>query len=235
LLFDEFEELEMRVKSGKLGAEIFSFLRHLIQHVEPLSFIFVGTHRLEELNPVYWSSFFNIALHRRVSRLDEAAARALITTPVTPHLVYDDLAVDKIIRSTGGHPYFLQLVCYALIFEANWEQRTYVTALHVNQALEQVLELGEAHLAFVWNYELTAVEKQVLRAVASLMTEGVLPTSDSIAASLRAAGHAEMATELPAVLLALVQREILHPTAGAGGAYRFVLDLLRLWIIRHRE
>jgi hypothetical protein len=234
-LFDEFEELEMRVKSGKLGAEIFSFLRHLIQHVEPLSFIFVGTHRLEELNPVYWSSFFNIALHRRVSCLDEATARALVTTPVTPHLVYDDLAVDKIIRSTGGHPYFLQLVCHALIFEANWEQRNYVTAIHVNQALEQVLELGEAHLAFVWHYELTAVEKHVLRAVASLVTEGVLPTSERIAVSLRAAGHAEMATELSAVLLALVQREILQPTAGAGGAYRFVLDLLRLWIIRHRE
>src|SRR6185295_4109578 len=75
LLFDEFEELEMRVASGKLEPTIFPFFRHLMQHGDKLGFIFVGTHRLEELSADYWSILFNIALYKRVTFLNEAAAR----------------------------------------------------------------------------------------------------------------------------------------------------------------
>lgn len=85
-------------------ARIFSYLRHLMQHLDRLAFIFVGTHTLEALNPSYWSAFFNVVLHRRVSYLEEKAARALITAPVAPQLIYDDLAIDKMLRVTGGLP-----------------------------------------------------------------------------------------------------------------------------------
>jgi hypothetical protein len=36
LMFDEFEELQKRVEDGKLDAEVFPFLRNLMQHEEPL-------------------------------------------------------------------------------------------------------------------------------------------------------------------------------------------------------
>jgi hypothetical protein len=82
LLFDEFEELEMRVESSKLDRTIFPFFRHLMQHGGDLGFVFVGTHRLEALSSDYWSIFFNIALYKHVTFLDGGAARKLIVKPV---------------------------------------------------------------------------------------------------------------------------------------------------------
>ncbi len=128
LLVDEFEELEMRVASGRLDVAIFPFLRHLMQHSPRLGFIFVGTHRLETLSRDYWSIFFNAALYKRVAFLSQAAARALIVEPVAGYgLAYDELAVDKPLRVTAGHPYFLQLTCHALVNHANRQRRGYLT------------------------------------------------------------------------------------------------------------
>lgn len=121
-------------------------MRHLMQHSEGLSFIFVGTRRLEEMSADYWSVLFNIALYERITYLSEDAAIRLITEPVAPDLVYDDLAIDKILRVTAGHPYFVQLVCYTLVQRANSERTGYVTISDVNAGLDEMLSLGEVHL-----------------------------------------------------------------------------------------
>lgn len=233
LLFDEFEELEMRVAGGKLESDLFSFLRHLMQHADQLAFVFVGTHRLEQLNPTYWSAFFNVALHRRVSFLEAEAARKLITKPVASHLVYDDLALDKMLRATAGHPYFLQLLCHVLVSEANQERRNYIELDHVNQALDQVLELGEAHFIFLWN-QLTLAEQVVLTAAASLSAENETLTREMLTSQLQASGRFELTQEnVVDILTHLVQREVIRPVEESDAAYAFVLELLQLWVRRN--
>ncbi|HNB52363.1 MAG TPA: GAF domain-containing protein, partial [Anaerolineales bacterium] len=107
ILFDEFEELEIAVQRGHLDPSIFGFLRHLIQHTPQLSFIFCGTHRLEELVTDYWNVLFNISLYQRIGYLSRDEAMRLIQHPVEPFgMQYDDLALEKIWRVTTGHPYF---------------------------------------------------------------------------------------------------------------------------------
>ena len=150
LVFDEFEAFESLVQDGILPATFFSFMRHLMQHSDGLSFIFVGTRRLEEMSADYWSVLFNIALYERITYLTEEAAIRLITEPVAPDLIYDDLAIDKILRVTAGHPYFVQLVCYALVKRANAERTGYVTISDVNATLDEMLSLGEVHFAYLW-------------------------------------------------------------------------------------
>ncbi|MCB0192700.1 MAG: AAA family ATPase [Anaerolineae bacterium] len=233
LLFDEFEELEMRVTSGYLDPSIFSYLRHLMQHVDRLVFVFMGTHKLEGLNPTYWSAFFNVALHRRISFLAENAAQALITEPVAPHLIYDDLAIDKMLRATGGSPYFLQLLCHIVVSEANRDQRNYVVLNHINQALDQVLELGQAHFFFLWD-QLASNEKVVLNAAASLSSEGTAVTIETLGCRLQTPSPSDLTSEeIQNVLTTLVQQDLLCPTDGSMAVYQFVFDLLRLWILRH--
>ena len=75
LMFDEFEELQKRVEDGKLEPEIFPFLRNLMQHEEPLDFVFAGTHKLEELGAEYWSILFNIASYKKITFLSHDDAR----------------------------------------------------------------------------------------------------------------------------------------------------------------
>ncbi|MFN2135288.1 MAG: AAA family ATPase, partial [Candidatus Promineifilaceae bacterium] len=168
LVFDEFEAFETMVAEGILPSTLFTYLRHLMQHSEQLNFIFVGTRKLEEMTSDYWSVLFNIALYRKIDFLDTDAATRLICEPVAPNLLYDDLAIDKILRVTAGHPYFLQLVCYTLVKEANRERTGYVTISSVNAAVDEMLSLGEVHFAYLWQRSSLA-ERAILAAVAHLM------------------------------------------------------------------
>ncbi|MBK6712100.1 MAG: hypothetical protein IPG51_17465 [Chloroflexi bacterium] len=117
-----------------------------MQHSEGLSFVFVGTRHLEEMSADYWSVLFNIALYQKIGFLEVEAMTHLITDPVAPNLVYDDLALDKIRRVTAGHPYFLQLVCYTLVKQANSRRASYVTISDVNAALDEMMRLGKCIL-----------------------------------------------------------------------------------------
>ncbi|MBI1924119.1 AAA-like domain-containing protein, partial [Candidatus Poribacteria bacterium] len=150
LLFDEFEELEQRVKDGKLDRDIFPFLRNLMQHTERMDFIFAGTHRLQEMTQDYWSILFNIAVYQDISFMKREEAEALIRNPVKDVMYYDDLAVDKIIRATAGHPYFVQLLCSSLTDYYIKTKKYYITLQDVNRILNDVLQGGVVHFDFIW-------------------------------------------------------------------------------------
>jgi len=235
LLFDEFEELEMRVASGKLDPSLFSFFRHLMQHDRRLDFIFVGTHRLESLSSDYWSIFFNIARYKHVAFLDENAARALIVEPVVDHgLVYDDLALDKMLRVTAGHPYFLQLTCHALVNRANREQRNYVTIQDVNDVLNEMLELGEAHFAFLWE-QAGRPEQLVLAALTRLLGQAPTATTAQVAELLTERGVRLPLPEIGDALRGLVDQDVVRELRGQPPRYQYKVELVRLWVDRYKS
>ncbi|MCB9118381.1 MAG: AAA family ATPase [Caldilineaceae bacterium] len=174
LLLDEFEELEQRVQRGLLPGEFFGYLRHLMQHQPQLAWVFVGTQALADLPAAHWDGLFSGAIHRAVGLLDDANAARLIVEPVRGFLEYDDLAIDKILRLTAGHPYFVQVLCHAVIFDANRERRTVVTAHDVEAAVPRALEMSEAHLLALWR-ELPPAEQAAARAAAH---NGAIPAVD---------------------------------------------------------
>jgi hypothetical protein len=230
LLFDEFEELEMRVRGGELPSSIFSYLRHLMQHSQDLAFLFAGTHRLEDLTADYWSILFNIALYQRVGTLDAGAARRLIIEPVQGcGLIYDDLAIEKMLRVTGGHPYFLQLLCHALVNLHNRERRNYLTIEDVNRTLSEIVGLGEAHLAFLWG-ESTTQEQAVLLALARLLSAGEPGTQGAIAGLLEEFGLRVSRAGIADAISQMVRREILQRAERGSDRYEFAVDLMRLWL-----
>jgi outer membrane protein assembly factor BamB len=229
LLFDEFEELEMRVQSGELPPTIFPYLRHLMQHSQNVAFIFAGTHRLEELTADYWSILFNIALYKRMGFLDAEAARRLIMEPVEGYgLLYDDLAIDKMLRVTAGHPYFLQLLCHALVNLHNRERLNYITIQDVNHTLAEIVELGEAHLAFLWA-ESAKKERAVLMALTRLISAGEPGTRGAIAGLLGEYGLWIDPAEVSEVAKRLLQRDIVRQMGPEADRYEFTVDLIRLW------
>jgi hypothetical protein len=235
LLFDEFEELEMRVRGGELPPTVFSYLRHLMQHSRNLAFLFAGTHRLEDLTADYWSILFNIALYRRVGTLDAGAARRLIIEPVHGcGLVYDDLAVDKMLRVTGGHPYFLQLLCYALVNLHNRERRNYLTIEDVNRTLAEIVGLGEAHLTFLWG-ESSPQQQAVLLALARLLSTGEPGTQGAIAGLLEEAGLQIGPAGIAEAIGQMVRREILQRAEQGSSRYEFTVDLMRVWLEESRS
>jgi hypothetical protein len=234
LMFDEFEELQKRVEDGKLDAEVFPFLRNLMQHEAPLDFVFAGTHKLEELGAEYWSILFNIASYKKITFLSHDDAQRLITAPVSPHLEYDPLAIERIIGVTGGHPYFTQVVCHELVSYHNETQRSYLTANDVEAVLDRIVERGEAHFKFIWA-ESSANERLVLLALAELLETAETASADDVQALFdkRACCLDENAA-MPQVLDRLEMGDILTRSGPRSNLYRFKIDLIRRWIYATR-
>jgi len=231
VLLDEFEEIEERVSAGDLPPSIFPYLRHLMQFGEA-GFLLAGTKRLERLSPKYWTPLFNIGLYREVGPLDDASARKLIHEPVDDRLIYDDLAVDKLLRLSGCQPYFLQLLCHALVTHCNRERIAYATSTEVGVAEKEAISLGEAHLRFLW--EGASTEGQaVLSAIAETITRGELGTAEAIAARFKSVGHHQDNTRLPEILQHLTNLGLVN--RSTDGRFRFSADLVRSWIQRTRR
>ena len=235
LVFDEFEAFESLVNDKILPPTFFTFLRHMMQHSEGLGFVFVGTQRLEAMSADYWSVLFNIALYERIRYLSEEAAIKLITEPVEPHLIYDDLAIDKILRVTAGHPYFLQLVCYTVVKRANSQKTGYVTISDVNAGLDEMLSLGEVHFAYLWQRSSFA-ERAILTAVAHLMDQDITFHPEDFNDYLKSYGIHLRPTEVTAALNSLVEREIMQEdTSGAAIQYELRIGLVGLWVAQHKS
>lgn len=235
LVFDEFEAFESLVRDGLLPPTFFTYMRHLMQHSQGLSFIFVGTHRLEEMTADYWSVLFNIALYEKIGYLDQEAMPRLIREPVSPYLVYDDLALDKIRRVTAGHPYFLQLVCYTLVKRANAQRSTYVTISDVNAALDEMMLLGEVHFAYIWQRS-SFGEKALLTAVAHLMEGDMLFHPEDLMEYLETYGIHLNPHEVTTALTSLTQREILAEVSeGLTTLYELKTGLIGLWVAQHKS
>jgi GAF domain-containing protein len=238
LLLDEFEELESAARRGSLDASIFSFLRHLIQHVENLSVIFCGTHRLEELASDYWSVLFNISLYRHIGFLSREEAVRLIQEPVAEYgMGCDDLALEKIWRVTAGHPYFLQLICHSLVNRHNRQRRNYVTVADVNASVDEILTTGEAHFVYLW-MDSTREQKLALFAMSRLSGAGSLAPGQA-AEELKRQGITVDADALGGAFRDLAARDIFtafqRPEPPFGEAYAWKLGLLGLWVEKSRS
>lgn len=232
LVFDEFETLEARVREDKIDATISGFLRHLMQHVPNLAFVFVGTHRLQKLREDYWSIFFGLALYKKIGFLDEKAARRLITEP-TEQDIFDPLAVDEIVRLTAGHPYFVQLLCHYLVNFRNRSRLQTTTAQHVRDVVPDILVQAEGHLTHLWTS--ASLEEQMVMAA----TARVLAKQDSVQRSdLIEQLAAYRVDRDPQCILqaaeALVGQEIFERLDGDLPHYRFRVELIRRWIERNQ-
>jgi hypothetical protein len=239
ILFDEFEELENTVKRGYLEETIFGYLRHLMQHMPSLSFIFCGTHRLEELSANYWSVFFNITLNQHIGNLSYQETIRLIQEPVAPFgMRYDDLALDKIWRLTSGHPYFLQLLCHSMVNQHNRNERSYVTISDVNNVLDGILSSGEAHFIYLWT-ESAPNERMVLFALSRIMPLTGSASDIDLADYLAQRGITLSRAQIRAGLHQLALRDILKATeyadSGETVTYHWQLGLLGLWVEKYKS
>jgi len=235
---DEFERLDRQVEEGKLnGVDFAAPLRALMQSQNRMAFVFAGTRQLEALFSRYWSVLFNMAQQETIGFLNEEDAKRLITEPVREHRVYDDLALDGILRATGGHPYFLQLMCVNLMNTCHVERRSYVTIHDARNASESVLAAGQVHLDFIWS-ESDQVERDVLAGLAKSLALDPRATVETIAGHLEKAGRPRTQPEIRDALQRLQTRRYIvtrEQEPGEIGHYKFTADLYRLWIQKYHS
>jgi hypothetical protein len=241
VLIDEFEVMEAQVKKGTLDPELFEYLRSMIQHHTSINFLLSGTHTIEELTRGYWSVFFNIALHYRLSRLSAESAISLITKPVAGYLEYEPYAVHKIRDLTADQPYLLHLVCRSLVDHCNAKRKTYVTINDVNIVLQEVMETGQFHFDWLWE-QFQTEERIILSALAEGGREDgralSLPEIEEIYRHYHIHYKREQVT---ASLKDLIETDVVEKVADDlldrlidGVRFRIAVGLIRIWLLREK-
>lgn len=244
LLFDEFEELEEKVKEGILPPDIFKYLRSLVQAKQDFHFLFSGTHRINEMTRQYWAVFFNIAQHYRLtSRISNEGAEKLITEPVT-NLEYDPLAVKKIRLLTADQPYLINLICQALVAHCSISQKNHVAINDVNMVLDSVLETGAVHFDWLWDEKLETRDRQFLLLIIAegCQDEGRQLELDDIRALYEKYGLPYHQDHVRLNLKLLADEDIIEKTRVEGrestienDRYSLPNGLLRDWLRRTRS
>jgi hypothetical protein len=230
LMFDEFEELQMRVEDGKISRTVFSNIRHLMQHEKKLVFLFCGTHRLEELSADYWSIFFNTAVYLRLGSLKPEHAAQLIKEPVKNQLTYDDLAVEQILKMSGCQPYLIQLICRHIVNDLNEnKKRNHALVNDVDEVVEQIIEKGtDPFSKHTWD-ESTPLQRLILSWAAGELTRGQLEYigPDDIFEKIKPFWSGLTKKELIGAMDQLVSKEVL---AEREMRYWFPVNLSRKWV-----
>src|SRR5262249_22929774 len=148
-----------------------------------------------------------------------------INEPVRPWYAVGQLAQDEIVRVTGCHPYFTQLVCKKLLEVRNEAGVNRVGLNHVQEAIDRALHTGAENIGFPWKDECRPEQRLVLAVLAG-EGEGQEMSLDALYHKLmqgRPQGGIKAAVE------ELWQRGVLRQHQGQ---LSFAVPLLQRWLSR---
>lgn len=251
LLLDEFDTL-YNVDVKQAAEHLFGYLQTAVYDNPNLYIIPVVGRQLEDLPLML--SLFREAPNQEVGLLDQRSTEQLITTPAKGILEYDLAAIDAIWELTAGHPYFTQVVCFALFSNARTEKRWRVTRSDVRFIVDRAIELGEGGLGWFWE-GIPLPERVVFSAAAEVprARQMEFPEISSLDFSeveplqlLRECG-VELTEPIRKALLNLVGWKLLRPAGVRSGilpgqkhlsmpptlaTYRVSIELVRRWLIQ---
>jgi hypothetical protein len=161
-LLDEFEAL-IDNYSESLLEKFFNYLDFLIKEEEKLFLImFAGR---QSANMPNLLNYFNDASRNEIDFLNKDSATQLITQPAQGILEYEPEAIQAIIDLSAGHPYFIQVICFAIFVRARELDQWHINVQNIDKIVDKTIENAEAGLAWFWD-GLTVPEKVVFSAVA---------------------------------------------------------------------
>lgn len=233
LLIDEVETIGRAVDQGRLSVAVPENLRHLLQHHGDLAAVLSGSYRLFHLRDACWSVLLSTGLKKKVGFLDEAAARDLVTQPLSGAATYSPEAVESILELTSCQPYFLQVVCHNAVNTLNKIKSTRVTSEVVRDAAHEALVSAEDHMRSMFKSAESAVDRAILVHMASTMAKP--GTLSAVEIEQFVAQHHLKISDggLLNTLRGLAERDVIRVEGNvAQRQYGFRIDLLRQWIRR---
>jgi len=232
VMIDEIDILIDKVEKDVWSEDVFHFIRGLMQHSDKITFIFTGAYKVREMLQDNKSILFNITSPYRISYLKESEAEALIVEPVAKYLTYDGLVVNKILRISAGHPYFIQYICDSLVKLARRKRKNFVALPDLDVVLHDVIQDNTGNLHKAVYAPLAKPPQKALAALANVTDDyRVFVPPDMMAQELDKykLGMA-MSTLLDALHSLRESDLVVEQRVGQSLQYGFKMDLIRMWL-----
>ncbi|HUU28219.1 MAG TPA: tetratricopeptide repeat protein [archaeon] len=227
-LIDEYELIEDKVAEGKIKKDIFLFLSGLVEHKAGLFFIFAGNHRLQDRDKSYWQSLLQRCDYRNISYLTPNDTRRLIHEPVWGKVFYLGSSVRSIMTLTAGQPFYTQLICRNIVEMLNTEKRNYFYEEDISAVVREIIDNPPPQMIYFWA-GLTPPEKVTLSIIAELSKNvNQFQNLKEIVGGLNKSSLSVSTAAIKKACENMLRREILEQ--NTKDAYRFRMDLFRLWI-----
>lgn len=219
-LLDEFEALSDKY-SNSLLENFFIYLHSLIE-VEQKLFVVIFAGRQSANIPNLLNSFEDADIHE-IDFLDEYSATQLITQPAQGILEYSQEAIKAIIELSAGHPYFIQVICFAIFVRARELDESRIDIEDIDNIVDKAIENAEAGLAWFWD-GLNVPEKAVFSAVAE--SEKIAPVIETPFQILEKYGIFQRE-----VIEKALKELVTHKFLDAEGK-KIKIELVRRWLLQ---
>lgn len=242
LLLDEFDTLgDYHPESA--GTHLFPYLQKFIaspaQRYGFLRIVPVIGRRLEDI-PTLQQVFHNAPMWE-IRLLDSNSAIQLITAPAKGILTYSPGAIQAILELCAGHPYFTQIMGFALFSQARTQDRWTIETADVYDVIDRAIELGGGGLAWFWD-GLPIPERVVYAAAAAIAAKS------STGVEVKDGEPLELLEDRGIVLtdcLHKAQSKLIEwkfldrltsrPETVIRGTYRITVELVRRWLVRQHS
>ncbi len=243
LLLDEFDTLgDYHPESA--GNHLFPYLQEFISapghHYDFLRIVPVIGRRLEDV-PTLKRVFHNAPMCE-IPLLDRHDAQKLITELAQGLLTYSPEAIESIFSLCAGHPYFTQVMGFALFSQARNSDRWTVEAEDVLTVVDRAIELGEGGLAWFWD-GLPILERVLYSAAAEIAEQsstGVEVKDFEPMYFLKELGIQSLTedfldAEKNLINWKFIDRLTSRPETVLRGTYRITIELVRRWLVRQHS
>lgn len=163
-LFDEYEILQQTLGASDVARQF----QALLERQPGPRIVFAGSQKVEQLKSASMLVLLDLARYVKISFLSREETRELITRPSEGRLDFESGTVERIFELTGGHPFYVQLVCQE-IFELK-RGRGRVGLPDVERATRQFTLNPSPHTVLTWN-TLSLNEQLVGSAIAERLRE----------------------------------------------------------------
>ena len=223
LLLDEFDVLENDYEYMAIK-HFFPYLQSIINKQHQLSIIPVIGRRLGDISSLL--QLFREAPHQEIGLLRKENAEKLILEPAKGILEYEDAAVDAVLELTSGHPYFTQVVCFALFSKAREDEKTIITCEDVEGIADRAIDLAGGGLTW-FRDGLEIPERLIL-----LVTANIQKSENSNFPKYPLAFLQEIGVSITGELKNAEKNLVDWNFCKSNlQGYQIIIELVRLWLI----
>ena len=153
---DEYENIDRKIGERVIPEDLLTLMRESIQSHRNLTWVFAGSHEIEELTAAPWTSYLVSARTVEVPPFTEEETRILLTEPLKhstlwpggrerPHFspaFWGEGGIARVHFESGGWPHLVQLIAETIIDLINESGRPEINAELWEKAIDETVVRG---------------------------------------------------------------------------------------------